>query len=146
MRKLLFSSLVLLTLHAFGQDAPTQPEMPTFIVPMQLGVDTLKNGIDTVIMSEDVVSAMNEDMVSPNYTIMITPTGDCGQVNLIKSTLYYFIVKLQNGSTPKGVFNYIVYARLRKPMMIVHPNPPGTQHVPPLPPGQTMPVPPQQQQ
>lgn len=131
MRKLLLSSLVLISLHAFGQDdAPqTPPPMPTFFVTIEMGTDTLKNGIDTVRLSEDALSEMNEAAADTNFSVIFTPRGDCGQLNLMKTTFKYFIVKEQGNSSPRAIFNYIITVKQNRPMM--PPRPPMPKGTPP---------------
>lgn len=140
MRNLLFLPLVLMTLNIFGQQAaPTSPPQnrqwdgPIFIVTVQIGTDTLKNGIDTVKLSDETVMEMKQSMASPDYVVTLTPKGDCGQLNLAETNANNFIVKAQNGSTAsQGIFQYTVIVKQRRPMMPMrpfrpHPQPPAGQ-------------------
>jgi hypothetical protein len=131
MRKLLFSCLVLMTLNVFGQDGFIPPPRPTYIVTLQMGTDTIKNGLDTVSLSEDALSEMNEVMADTNFTVTLTPRGDCGQLNLMKTNSRYFIVKQQGGVSPKALFDYVLFCKQnrplrpgRPPMLPGHPVPP----------------------
>ena len=149
MRKLLFPALVLITFNAIGQVAPPPPvgtpsqppgERPEFIVAVQMGTDTLKNGEVTVNLTEQTTEEMKQAMANPNYTVMLTPRGDCGSLNLAETTATGFKVKLQKGSASyKGIFDYVVYAKQKRPLMPMRPKPP----VPPAPPANGQPQPPQ---
>lgn len=126
MRELLSLSFLLLTLNVFGQaEHPAPPPHPVFVVPLQMGRDTLKNGKDTIRLSEITVSEMNETVADTNFTVMLTPRGDCGQLNLMKTTSRYFIVKQQTGTSMQPIFDYVVFAKQSRPWMPERPHPPG---------------------
>jgi|GEM_PF-6287959 len=128
MRKLLFLPLLLLTLNVLGQQSNIPPPPPplVFVIAVQMGTDTVKNGIDTVRLVEATISEMNEAVADTNYTVIMTPRGDFGQFALIKTTRFYFIIKEQGGSSPKPVFDYVVYAKQTRPWMpMQHRRPPG---------------------
>lgn len=128
MRKFLFLPLILMAATLFGQQVnPTAvPTPPTFIVAIQMGTDTIKNGMDTVKLSDDALSEMNASLADSNYTVMLTPRGDCGQLNLFKINHYNFIVKEQGNTPMKAVFDYILYAKQPRPWTPTQPHrPPG---------------------
>jgi hypothetical protein len=158
MRKLLSSLFVLCTLHVFGQvttpqSQPQQPPPnqqqpppgggPTFIVAVQMGTDTLKNGKVVVKLADETLQEMKQAMASPDYTVMLTPRGECGQLNVIEKTAATFTIKQQKGSaTADGIFDYIIFVKQRRPMMPMHPHPPAPQQPPAQ---QAPPAPPTQQ-
>ena len=155
MRSLFLSSLVLMTLNVFSQvtpakqPAPPMPpakfERPEFIMVVQMGTDTMKNIEDTVKIEKQVAKQMKHGMMSPNYIVMLTPVGDCRQLNLIKTDSSYFIVRQQKGSEKsKGIFNYVVYSKRTRPQMPMHSVPIPPQK-PMAPKQQTPPPPPKQQ-
>ena len=83
MRKLLIPSLVLITMNAFGQNTapmPGPPPAPIFVVPLQMGTDTVRNGIDTVKLTDITISEMTDAIADSNYNVVLTPRGDCGQL------------------------------------------------------------------
>jgi len=144
-----------MTLNVFGQVAATQSQAPqpspnqqqggmgpVFIVAVQMGTDTLKKGDDTVKLTEETLMEMKQAMASPDYTVILNPRGDCGQLSLVKTTAGNFIVKQQkNPVSSGGIFDYVVFAKQRRPMMPMHPHPPvpqptpgGQQQAPPAPP------------
>lgn len=140
MRNLLFSSLILMTFNVIGQVAPPAPPMPPqferpdFIVAVQMGTDTLRKEEDSVRLTDQTVEEMKQAMANPNYTVIFTPRGDCGQINLVKTSATSFIIKQQKGSSSKAIFDYIVYAKQKRPMMPMRPHPMPPQ--PPKAPGQ----------
>lgn len=122
MRKLLFLPFVLFTLSVLGQQqAAFEPSPPTFIVTLQLGTDTVRNGIDTVKLTEETVSEMSESDADTNYVVTLTPKGDCGLLSLLKLNRYYFIIKQEGEAASKAVFEYIVFAKQPKPWMPMQP-------------------------
>jgi hypothetical protein len=133
MRKLLFSPLLFMAVNAFGQAAPTppppQPGPPQmeFIVPVQMGTDTLKNGKVTVAISPQTMDEMKQAQASPDYVVMLTPKGDCGALSLGETTDKGFVVKEQKGSgSSSGIFEYVMYVKQRRPARPSRPMmPPG---------------------
>lgn len=125
MRKLLFLPLVLFAINVFGQTEVPPPGMPDlhFIVAVQIGTDTIKNGIDTVKLTEETIMEMSKAMADSNYVVTLTPIGNCGPLNLVKITPSSFIVKEQNSLSGIQLFDYIVFAKQKRPMMPVHPRP-----------------------
>jgi hypothetical protein len=125
MRKLFIPFLALIAMNALGQNAPRKPmppPPPVFVVALQMGTDTVKNDIDTVKLTRITISEMKEAAADSNYTVMLTPRGNCGQLNLMKTKSHYFIVKQQSGLSPKAIFDYIVYSRQSRPWMPPMPN------------------------
>jgi len=146
MYKLVFPAFVLMTINVFGQatpppQPPPQQERPDFIVTVQMGTDTLKNGTITVKLTEQTTEEMKQAMASPNYTVMLTPRGDCGQLNLSETTATGFTVKQKGAAVSKGIFDYVVYVKQKRPMMPMRPKPPGA----PQPPASPNAQPPAQQ-
>jgi hypothetical protein len=149
MRKLLFLPIVFMALNAFGQAAPTPPpaagappmnpqqqmqqqqmmDRPDFIVTVQMGTDTLKNGEISVPLTEQTITEMKQAMANPNYTVMLTPRGECGPLNLVSTNPNSFIVKEQKG-TSKGIFDYIVVVKQKRPLMPARPQRPGMPGMP----------------
>jgi len=115
MRKLLVLSLILTGFTVFGQQQALP--LPIFIVTPAMGTDTIKYGLDTVRLAEDVISQMNESATDTNYTVVFTPKENCGQLSLCKITRFYFIVKQQQGALPKAVFDYVLFAKQSRPWM-----------------------------
>jgi hypothetical protein len=135
MRKLLFFFPILLTINALGQ-VSSSPALqqeglgPVFIVPVQMGTDTLKNGADTIRLTDETLMEMKQALASPGcYTVTLTPRGTCGPLNLAKITARYFIVKPQGSASSDGFFDYVLFSRQKRPMMPVRPRSPGTQLV-----------------
>ncbi len=148
MRKIFFASFIAMAFNTFGQVAPptgappSQPpgERPEFIVAIQMGTDTLINGEVMVKLTEQTTEEMKQAMANPNYTVVLTPRGDCGSLSLAETTTAGFKVKLQKGSaSSKGIFDYLVYAKQKRPLMPMRPKPP----VPPPAPANGQPQPPQ---
>jgi len=155
MRKILFSPILLLALNAFGQAAPPPPQpgqpqgpmqMPDFIVPVQIGTDTLKNGKATVTLSQQTLDEMKQSMASPDYVVMLTPTGECGPLTVAERNANSFVVKEQKGSgTANGIFQYMMIVKQKRPARPGRPMPMGpaggqapqvVQPTPPAPPAQ----------
>jgi len=124
MRKLLISPFLFLAFTAFAQQAPP-PQLPQqgppppqndFIVPVQMGTDTLKNGKATITVTQQTMDEMKQALASPDYVIMLTPVGDCGPLTLAEKNNNSFVVKEQKGAgTSKGIFQYIMYVKQRRP-------------------------------
>ena len=143
MRKLLFFPIVLLAFNGMAQVAPPPPQpgppqggmaMPEFIVPVQMGTDTLKNGKATVIITPQSMDEMKQGMALPDYVVMLTPKADCGALSLGETTDKNFVVKEQKGSgSSNGIFQYVMYAKQRRParpgrpQMAPAPQPPAQQ-------------------
>jgi hypothetical protein len=153
MSKLLLSPLVLLAINAFAQSTPPPmpkpqppPEQPDYIVPVQMGTATLINGKDTVFLDTKTLAEMKRGMATLPFTVVLTPKGDCGQLNLFETKDKYFIVKLQKGATTtNGKFDYVVFASQKRPLMA----PPPMPRQPPMgmgQPGSDQQQPPMQQQ
>lgn len=149
MRKLLFSPILLLAFNAIAQvSPPPQPgpvqamQMPEFIVPVQMGTDTLKNGKATVTLTPQTLDEMKQGMASPDYVVILTPKGDCGVFYLDETKPDSFIVKRESGSVlSKPIFDYVVYVKQKRPARLGRP-------MPPMPPvqGAQQPAPPPAQQ
>src|ERR1700722_8154407 len=108
MRKLLFFPLALMALNVLGQSGTEQPWRPEFIVPVQIGIDSLKNGKANVALTNETRDEMKDAQASPDYVVILTPKGDCGALNLVETKEAFFAVKEQKGSTsPNGIFNYV---------------------------------------
>jgi hypothetical protein len=151
MRKLLFSPILLLAFNAIAQVAPPPPhpgppgggmQMPDFIVPVQMGTDTLKNGKVTVTLTQQTLDEMKQGMASPDYIVMLTPVGDCGTLSLAEMSDKSFEVKEQKGSgASNGIFQYEMIVKQKRPSR------PGRPNMPPqVQPGQPQPPPPPQGQ
>jgi len=144
MRKLLLSPLVLLALNVCGQAPQTTPMQPAqvqpggppgmvqpeYIVALQTGTETLKDGKDTIHLSDQSVAEMKQAMAKPDYTVMLTPRGETGQINIIETKEKYALVKAAKGASKEGSFDYVIFVKQRRPMM-----PPRPQR-PPMPGGQ----------
>ncbi len=155
MRKLLFSPILFLAFNAIAQVAPPPAhpggppspggmQMPDFIVPVQIGTDTLKNGKATVTISQQTLDEMKQGMASPDYVVMLTPVGDCGALSLAEISDKSFEVREQKGSgSSKGIFQYEMIVKQKRPARPGRPNmPPQAQPgqpqlpAPPTPQGQ----------
>ena len=156
MRKLLLSPILLLAFNAMAQVAPPQapppgapqgpqgpPQMPEFIVPVQIGTDTLKNGRATVTITRQTLDEMKQSMASPDYVVMLTPVGDCGALSLSEMTDKSFEVKEQKGSgSSKGIFQYEMIVKQKRPARPGRPSMPpqmGQPGQPPVPPAPAKP-------
>jgi hypothetical protein len=132
MRKLLFFPLVFIAANVLGQVAPPPPGappqngmQPEFIVTVQIGTDTLKNGKDTVKLAPQTLMEMKQAMANPNYVVMLTPRGECGQLSLVETREKYFLVRELKGSGPgNAMFDYTVVVKQKRPMMPMRPMPP----------------------
>ena len=128
MRKLLLAPLVLLALNVVGQAPAPTPAMPNpmmqqgpeFLVPVQMGTETLQEGKDTVKLTEQTLTEMKQAMAQPNYVVMLTSRGESGQVNLVATTPNYFLVKGTKGNS----FDYVMFVKQRRPMMPMRPQRP----------------------
>jgi hypothetical protein len=134
MRKLLFSPILLLAFNAMAQVTPPPPppgqppggmQMPEFIVPVQIGTDTLKNGKATVTITQQTQDEMKQGMASPDYVVMLTPVGECGSLTLAEKNDKTFVVKEQKGSgSSNGIFQYEMIAKQKRPARPGRPMPP----------------------
>ena len=124
MRKLLVLSLILIAFNVFGQQQQTAgaPALPGFVVTLEIGTDTVRNGIDTVKLTDQTITEMNEAASDTNYVVMLTPIRNCGSLSLIKTNRFYFIIKEQSGASPKAAFDYVVFTKQSRPFIPIPPH------------------------
>lgn len=77
------------------------------IIPVQAGSTALVNGSATITIDENIAASLSDDKNS--YYVILTPTGDCGQLKLTDKGNKSFTVSSANASASTGSFDYVVF-------------------------------------